>query len=448
MTTGAEELRLHRADLGGHSQLRDLTHLLRTGSTIEDPAQMLAHYAAWFGRDPAADATDLLVTVSRRNLAPGRYKLTRVLTARQRLEEGREVPNPWREWDSLPEGEGGLIGRILEQDEPQLLTDLDVPTDPVLGELLKSMRACMATPHFDDGEALNWALQFSMDPARWSTEDIERSMLNGNLLGTATRNLVSKREAQILNKRLEAQLDELARVQQSLLPDRTPEIPGLEIATSYLTSQQAGGDYYDFVEFGDDTWGVVIADVSGHGAAAATVMAMLHAFLHGLTDTDKTPGRSVQVINARLYQSLHEGMFVTAKFMLYDAKTGDIEIVLCGHPPARVRRANGSVEELCGVALLPLGIVEPYEVVSTRAKLYPGDTLVMYTDGITEAWRADLGGRREMFGTERLDEALRHCSGQPGCVIDSVHEALLDHVGSMTRDDDQTLVVLRREDGA
>ncbi len=448
MTRGAEQISVQRADLGANATLRELTALLRSGSTIHDPAQMLAHYASWFGRDPAAIATDLFVTVSRRDMPEGDYKLTRVLTARQRLDTGGDAPNPWREWERLPVGRGGLIGMILERDEPQLLTGLNIPSDPVLGELLASMRACMATPHYDEGEALNWAIQFSMDPARWSPEDVERSLLNGNLLGTATRNLVSRQQAQILNAKLESQMDEVARVQRSLLPDKTPDIAGLRIATSYLTSEKAGGDYYDFVHFGDGRWGIMIADVSGHGPAAATVMAMLHAYLHGLTKERMTPKRSIAEINSRLYQSLHEGMFVTAMFMHYDAGSGDLDFVLCGHPPARVRRADGRVEALEGEALLPMGIVEPYDLASTKATLNPGDTLVMYTDGITEAARLNEQGKRDMFGLDRLDDAIRACTGQPPCVIDSVHKALYEHVGSMTRDDDQTLIVLRREDDA
>ena len=447
MSEGAAQINILRADLSENASIRELTELLRTGSTIQDPAQMLAHYASWFGRDPASVATDLLVTVSRRNMPPGLFKLTRVLTARQRLDPAH-APNPWREWDRLPVGRGGLIGAILEQDEPQLIINLDVPTDPVLGELLAPMRSCMATPHFDDGEALNWAIQFSRNPNHWSARDVERSMFNGNLLGTATRNLVSRQQAQELNAKLEAQLDEMAKVQRSLLPDKTPEVPGLKIATSYLTSEKAGGDYYDFVRFDERRWGLMVADVSGHGAAAATVMAMLHAYLNGLSEQDMTPARSVAAINARLYQSLHEGMFVTAKFLLYDTTSGDVEFVLCGHPPARLRRADGRVEPLAGEALLPLGIVEPYDVVATRATLNPGDTLVMYTDGVTEASRIDHDGRRDMFGIERLDAALRACTGHPSCVIDSVHKALYEHVGAMTRDDDQTLVVIQREGDA
>lgn len=448
MSRGANHSDLGALDLGANPKLRELTALLRSGSTIQDPAEMLAHYASWFGRDPAAQVTDLLVTVSRRNMPRGEYKLTRVLTARERLEPGHQAPNPWREWERLPVGRGGLIGAIIEQDEPQLITGLDVPSDPVLGQLLATMRSCMATPHFDDGEALNWALQFSMNPDHWSVEDVERSMFNGNLLGTATRNLVSRQQAQVLNAKLESQIDEVARVQRSLLPDKTPEIPGLKIATSYLTSEKAGGDYYDFVQFDENNWGLLIADVSGHGPAAATVMAMLHAYLYALSDEENTPERSVTSINSRLYQSLHEGMFVTAMFLLFDASSGDMEFVLCGHPPARVRRADGRVESLDGEAMLPLGIVDPYDVTSTRARLEPGDTLVMYTDGITEAARIDGDGKRDMFGIERLDDALRACTGQPGCVIDSVHKALYEHVGAMKRDDDQTLVVLRRGESA
>ncbi|MFI4898117.1 MAG: PP2C family protein-serine/threonine phosphatase [Phycisphaerales bacterium JB059] len=435
-------------DLGERPQIERLTSMLREGSKLEDPARMLAHFGAIFGIGQGPKR-DVLVTVSTRGLPEGRYKITRMLNESEVLNPNNgNLPNPWAEWDRLAEYEGGFLGELISIGSPQLIRGLDLSHDPVVGRRLAGMRSCMATPHFDEGRALNWAIQFATDDDRWSAEDVERTMVMGNLLGTATRNLVTRRSVDELNRKLEAQLDEVAKVQRSLLPNRTPDIPGLKIATSYLTSERAGGDYYDFVRFDEARWGIMIADVSGHGAAAATVMAMLHAFLHGLPKEHMTPAQSVAQINARLYQSLREGMFVTAMFMLYDNRSGEVDFVLCGHPPARVRRADGRVEALEGTALLPMGIVEPYDLASTHARLHPGDTLVMYTDGITEAPRMTPEGKRDMFGAQRLDDALRECTGQPSCVIDSVHQALYRHVGSMTREDDQTLVVLRREERA
>ncbi len=440
---------LTRVDTSVRPQIASLTRMLREGSRLEDPARMLAQYGAIFGMGEGP-RRDMLLTVSRRGLPEGKYKITRFLSEAQRLHpDNPDLPNPWRDWERLRVYEGGFIGEVIALEEPQLIVGLDLTDDPIVGDRLKGLRSCMVTPNFDEGAATNWALQFSRDERRWGVEDLERWMISGNLLGTATRNLVTRRSVDELNRRLEYQFDEVARVQRSLLPDAKPRIPGYSIGTSYLTSQKAGGDYYDFYHFGEHEWGVMIADVSGHGAAAATVMAMLHAMLPEPGDPDATPQRIVPKINRRLVRSLHEGMFVTALFVHLNAQTGELSYVRCGHPPARVRRGkSGAVEPLVGVPLLPLGIVEEYEVEAASARLDPGDSLVLYTDGITEEPRTLPDGSRDMFGVERLDAALRECTGEPTCVVESIHHALHEHTGEMKREDDQTLVVLRREPGA
>jgi len=436
---------LTRVDTSARPQIARLTHMLREGSRLEDPARMLAHYGAVFGMGEGP-RRDMLLTVSRRGLPDGKYKITRLIADTGSLQpDAPDLPDPWRDWERLRTYEGGFIGEVIALEEPQLFVGLDLTDDPIVGDRLAGMRAALVTPNFDQGRAINWAFQLARDDRRWTVEDLERWMISGNLLGTATRNLVTRRSVDELNRRLEYQFDEVARVQRSLLPDATPRIPGHSIATSYLTSLKAGGDYYDFYRFGEHDWGLMIADVSGHGAAAATVMAMLHAMLPGPDDPPVSPEKFVPRINRRLVQSLHEGMFVTALFARYNERTGELRYVRCGHPPARVRRADGSIESLNGAPLLPMGIVEDYEVEAASARLGPGDTLVLYTDGITEEPRTLPDGSRDMFGVERLDAALRACSGEPTCVVESIHHALHEHTGAMTREDDQTLVVLRRD---
>jgi len=230
-------------------------------------------------------------------------------------------------------------------------------------------------------------------------------------------------------------------VQQALLPREIPKIPGLKIATSYLTSDEAGGDYYDFFPAPNGTWGVVIADVAGHGAAAATVMAMLHAILHGYRGPDFAPDAVLRYANSRLEACRIESTFVTAFFGVYDPATGRLEYARAGHNPPRLKqRDGGGVRAVDGAHGLPLGITRDYEMRSGSLDLRVGDTLVLYTDGITEAFSAE----REQFGIHRLDGALVGCSGEPDCVVDSVHKALYKHTRSLAREDDQTIVAIRR----
>lgn len=430
-------MRYRRLDLSKNPNIPELTQLFRDGSEIEEPQLMLRHFAPWFGRTPHSD---VLVSISRRGLAPGKFKITRRMTREQRLNASQiEAPNPWKTWDSIPELEGGFLGEVITLEEPQFITGIDLSDDPHLSDL-PSIRAALAIPHFDKGEALNWAVFLIENPEPPSLQDVEQAMLSGSLLGLATKNLVSKKEAEHLSTELQRQFEQVAGIQRALLPHRLPSLPGMALATSYLTSDQAGGDYYDFFRFTDTKWGILIADVAGHGAAAATVMAMLRAILHCYDRGDASPATMMEYANTKLLAANLVGSFITAFFAIYDAERDAIDFARCGHNPPRIRRASGEVIELDGDGGLPLGIDDELGVRTASVRLEQGDTLILYTDGITEAFDAD----REMFGVECLDRAIQESDGTPQGVVDAIHEAVYAHTGVMHRFDDQTLVILQR----
>ena len=389
---------------------------------------------------------DLYASASVRGMSQGQYKLTRLIDTHEiatSTDDGAEIYarfDPWNNWDALPSHRGGLIGELIERGEPQLLRIDGLTGDPALGDAAADMRAVIATPIFDRGRPLNWSFQFVRDADAFDDDALELFVMVAHLSGTATRNLVAVQEAERATKRLSAQFEEVARVQQSLLPRKLPDIPGLTLATSYLTSDQAGGDYYDFFPFEDGRWGILIADVAGHGAAAATVMAMLHAILHAYEGSGMHPHLVLEHANSRLVAAGLEGAFTTAFLGLFDPATGEFQFSRAGHNPPRLKRgATGEVIAIEDAGSLPLGVFEPLNATSASIRLEPGDTVVLYTDGITEAFN----DKRDMFAVRGLDRALEHCSGQPACVVDSVHAALYEHTHSRTRDDDQTIVALR-----
>ncbi len=397
-----------------------------------------------FGRQYIAlYPTDQYISVSVRGLKDGQYKITRRLNLSRPLPEALQEfrkSNPWDDWDSIPVHTGGFLGEVIRAGEPKLFHDLDLRGDPVLGDELAHLRSAIASPLFDTGQPLNWAINFRRDPDAYTEEDLEQSFISANLVGTSTRAMLALTQNRELNAALTSQFEQVARVQQSLLPKKMPPIPGLRIATSYLPSLHAGGDYYDFYQFDDGRWGILIADVSGHGAAAATVMAMLHALLPEGSQQGVTPASMIHQINRRLVNSLHEGTFVTALFVLYDPETTTIEYVRCGHNPPRLRRAaSESIESLDGAGALPLGIDESYEFDSERITLQPNDTLLLYTDGITEARDSD----DDLFGVERLDRSLLRSSGTPVEAIDAIHADLYAFNERRTREDDQTMVAIQ-----
>ncbi|MCH8509399.1 MAG: serine/threonine-protein phosphatase [Phycisphaerales bacterium] len=432
-------------DLNQNPRIAELTRVMRRMSGMTDPAELLRAFSPWLA---TRFRRDFLLTISRRGLGPGEYKFTRAIPGRPNFDDlarARAAMNPWKEWDDLPVHQGGLVGEILNRGEPRVIHGLDLALDPILGEVMGAeaarMRSLAAIPTFDQGEALNWSIIFCADEMPYTLEEFEDGMLDINMIGTATRNLVARRQVETLNNRLTAQIEQIAHIQQALLPDKNPRIPGFGIATSYIPSDDTGGDYYDYYDGPDGRLGVLIADVSGHGAGAATVMAMLRAIIHCYEVGDGIdPAEFARYCNRKLAAANIEGNFITAFFCVIDPVTGELVWSRAGHNPPRIRRADGTVEVLDSAGTLPLGVVDDLEAESDRGVLNPGDTLVLYTDGITEL----RGPGNELFGEARFDRAVHECDGMPECVVDSVHRAMHAFTGSMTRQDDQTLVVVQR----
>lgn len=452
-------------DLSLDPRVAGLESMLRDVSAVKDPAKMLKAFGPWVGQRFPREA---FISVSKRDLPEGKYKLTRVITNTKnpmdtlRSDKARD---PWREWMALPTYSGGLIGKIIAQGSPQIITNVDFTQDPVLGKVLgddaSRVRAVSAIPSYDDGDALNWALSFHTR-TDWSELDtFVAGLLDVNLMGTATRNLVFRKQAESLNVQLMEQFEQIAKIQRQLLPDQNPKLDGLALSTSYLTSNVAGGDYYDYVQGDDGRLGIVIADVSGHGPGAATVMAMLRTILScytDLSDHDDLDANAAQIArycNQKLVQSNLNGEFATAFFCIIDPRTGHLTWTRCGHNPPLLRRADGSIEQIESAATLPLGIMDHDDFSSDSCTMHPGDTLILYTDGITEATanrpaheftmhKDQRDTRAEQFGVQRLIDSLDTCSGNPECAIDHVHRALFKFTNRLDRDDDQTLVVIQR----
>jgi sigma-B regulation protein RsbU (phosphoserine phosphatase) len=430
-------------DLSGESSIAPLISMLQSMTAAPDPNAILGAFLAQYGR-----VRDIGAFVGLRPEGNGAY---RVLYAVRTSDATDGHAAHSRDTSPaallrLPVRTGGFLSDITRGRCPSMNFDLPVIDDPQAGPVVVGLTSCMALPIFEGDKITEWTLAFgNRTESDISAREVGQATMTANLLGAANRHAEVLMEVKRLNAALREQFDGIARVQQSLLPARIPDIPGLEISTSYLTSDAAGGDYYDFYPMPDGRWGIVIADVSGHGAAAATVMAMLHAIVHCYEPRDATqpvdPAAIMSFANRRLVAANLDGMFVTAFFAVYNPPAGELRYANWGHNPPRLKCGkSGEVIELASAATLPLGIMaDAEESGSAVVSLEPKDTIILYTDGITEAFSPS----REMFGVHRLDAALAHCTGQPGCVVDSIHSALYSHRGAPTRDDDQTIVAMR-----
>lgn len=423
-------------DLAENKRITELTDLFQTVSSMRDPQAVQRE----FGRRIAVtQRVDGYVSISRRGLGNGEYKITRSMLTEDLLKDN--PVNPWTAWEELPTHRGGLLGELIAEPTPKLIPELHLRGDPILGDALADFGSAMIAPLFDEGEALNWSMMLRRPTDAFSDADLGDFLMNGNAIGRLTRTLVMQQEVERLNTRLRNQLDEIASIQRALLPDKTPSIPRLNIAASYLTSNEAGGDFYDFFPMKDDHWGFCIADVSGHGAGAATVVAMMQALLHGSDERLRGPAATMRYLNRQLTAKKIASNFVTALVGSWDPRGARLTISNAGHHFPTVRHTSGDVEEARGAHEIPLGILDDVGYEQETIELNDGDTIVLYTDGITEAFSPPPD--REMFGLERLHQALRECSGEPSCVINSIHERLYQHTREMSRDDDQTIVAMR-----
>ena len=427
-----------RVDLKDNQRIPQIMQLLEEMSMIRDPLELQKRFAAGIRQIHPFSG---YISLSTRDLPPGWYRITRVTLDHLGPTNWRDN---WKLGDTLPLHTGGLLGEVIRDPTPKLYQNLHVTDDPVLGDALAPLRSAMALPLFDQGKALNWGIPFHNDPMGFTAAQLEDQLMRGNLVGGMVRNLVNTRRIEELNRQLNEQMEQVANIQRSLIPQSLPDVQGLRMATSYVTSNQAGGDYYDFFDMGQDRLGVVVADVSGHGAGAATVMAMLHSILHDYQDRSKGPAAMLSHANSRLAEKGLEGSFVTAFMGVFDPDRRAMTISNAGHNLPAVRGRQGQVRELKGAGSLPLGVLDDAEYIHERVEMSPGETLVVYTDGITEAFSPPP--EKEMFGVDRLKLALSESSSDPAGVIDSIHGRLFEHTQTRDRIDDQTIVAVRVEE--
>jgi sigma-B regulation protein RsbU (phosphoserine phosphatase) len=258
-----------------------------------------------------------------------------------------------------------------------------------------------------------------------------------NLFGRSTLNLVLRRELAAAYDALDREVKIVGEIQRSLLPRTLPVIPGVRLAAHYQTSRRAGGDYYDVFALPDGRWGLIIADVSGHGTPAAVMMAVTHAIAHSYPGPAMPPASVLAHLNSKLaaHYTADNGTFVTAFYAVIDPARGEMVYARAGHNPPRLH-SGGTLRALDAVGALPLGIDPGQVFEEARLDLRPGDHLLLYTDGVTEA--AGPGG--DLFGEARLDGLLRQGHGSSEAAVAAIVAALAAHSGPRPPEDDQTLL--------
>ncbi len=362
---------------------------------------------------------------------PAKERLSRELRARYPPARGtpRARGTPHALWQVLLTGqpvlaevitEEELRGRARNEEHLQMLLDLGI-------------RSHMILPLTARGRILGAiSFVFGQSGRRYTEADL-----------TLALELARHAALAVDNGRLYQQQLHIARtLQETLLPPSLPEMPGMEVAARYRAAREGsevGGDFYDVFETVEGGWVLVIGDVCGKGAEAAAVTGLARHTLRAAALQQRRPSKALAVLNETILRELEDGRFCTVCYGLLRPGDGGVRLTTCsaGHPLPIVVRANGTLETI-GKPGVILGVFEDLELSDHTVELCPGDSLVLYTDGVTE--RVSAG---EVFGSSRLAEVLAaSASLSAEEMANSIHRAVVEF-GSETPRDDLALVVLR-----
>ena len=240
-------------------------------------------------------------------------------------------------------------------------------------------------------------------------------------------------------ERLQKELEIARGIQLRLLPQHPPYIEGMDLVANNIPAQEIGGDFYDYIPISRGSWGLVIADVSGKGMPAAIFMGLSRTIVRASATDNLSAAAAIKQANELICRDSTSGMFVTLFYAILDVKERKLRYVNAGHnPPLLIR--NGGEVELLRARGIALGVTHYIDLQEAERTLQPGDTIVFYTDGVTEAINAE----EEAFGERRLIEIVRENSSLPARgIIGKVEEAVVAFAGKEPQFDDITLLVLK-----
>lgn len=379
--------------------------------------------------DDELDLEILLTQYFRRQIRKGEYVFTFAHNGLEALQKMLETPD----FDivlsdiNMPEMDGlTLLSKINELKNPAL-------------------KCIMVSAYGDMGNirsAMNkGAFDFATKPI--DLEDLEKSIRK------AAEEVMFIRKSEREHTQLESLKNDLAvagEIQQAILPNRFPPFPELaglvDVYASMTPARDVGGDFYDLFQIDNDRFGFVIADVSGKGIPAALFMAVSRTLLRATGMSGVTSTECVRNVNKMLCKESLEAMFVTGIYGIYDCRTGFVDYTNAGHTPPYLMKETGEVRIVDVATNLVMGVADNFTYKNGEIRLEPGDALVLYTDGVTEAF--DTQG--EQFGRERLEGVLRElsCAKDALSLLKGITGRVSDFAKTRPQSDDITLMVIKR----
>jgi sigma-B regulation protein RsbU (phosphoserine phosphatase) len=330
----------------------------------------------------------------------------------------------------------GLIGHVALSGKPFI--SLNVREEPRYINARARTRSEMVAPIISNNEVIGVFDLESDELNAYSKDDLEVLMLLASQVAIIIEK-VMLHDSLLEKQRLQTQLEVARQVQLELLPARDPELEGFDISAYNFPTEEVSGDYYDWVRIFDDQIGIVIADVSGKGVPAALLMAFLRASLRAATHIGYAPHISMSKVNYLLWESIERNQFVTSFYGILDASNRTLAYSNAGHNPPLVMEADGKAhfEERGGV---PLGMFRDSRYYEYYMTLEPGQMLVLYTDGATEA----MNSVNDEYGRDRLVEAVRQCRHLSAReMIDFIHRDVINWTDGLGAHDDVTFFIVK-----
>ena len=244
---------------------------------------------------------------------------------------------------------------------------------------------------------------------------------------------------------LQNELDVASGIQQSILPTQFPQGHGYQVFANMEPARNVGGDFFDVVSLEDDRIGLAIADVSDKGVPAALFMMSSRTWMKGAAIGNPEPSEVLEEVNSLLYDGNDTQMFVTALYAVYDPETGEFTYSSGGHDAPLLIRTDGSSELLPLTGGIALGIIPDLKYGQNTVMLNPGETILLYTDGITEA----MNNEGEQFGVERMREVFANSIPKDSDeATQTIFNAVNEFADGAAQSDDITCLTLRRSEAA
>ncbi len=351
--------------------------------------------------------------------------------------------------ESFPVGEG-VVGRVAATGKGELI--MKAPDDPRVvkhDDPALVVRSVIAAPIMVRQRLIGvLCVCNASDGLPFTGTDYSLMEALAEQAGLAVHN-ADFLSLQMEKQKLDLDLALASDVQLMLLPREMPQVPGLDIDARYLAAQKVSGDLYDVFKLGYDRVGVAVADVAGKGMSASLLMAICRTTLRQIAPMHSSPARVLAELNRSLAGDMREGMYITMTYAVVDAGRNQATVARAGHElPLFSRRdlvTGAFVSEYVGSEGMPVGLVDAdlFEsaIEDKTLAFAPGSTLVLYTDGLTEAPNAE----EKEFGGARLADALRAAHSGPARQInDAILQAVEDFAGTAGLRDDYTLLTIKR----